>query len=1381
APNANYCNQPPGTTLSTFTYTLTPGSSSTTVTMTVTCVDDNPVAVADAATVLEDSGATAVNVLANDTDVDAGPISIASVTQPANGVVVITGGGTGLTYAPNANYCNQPPGTTLSTFTYTLTPGSSSTTVTMTVTCVDDNPVAVADAATVVEDSGANAVNVLANDTDVDAGPKSVASVTQPANGVVVITGGGTGLTYAPNANYCNQPPGTTLDTFTYTLTPGSSSTSVTMTVTCVDDPPVAVADAATVVEDSGANAINVLANDTDIDAGPKSIASVTQPANGAVVITGGGTGLTYAPNANYCNNPPGTTPSTFTYTLTPGGSSTTVSVLVTCVNDPPVAGNDVADFIGNTELRVDTGAVATPHVLKTTGTTFGVLDNDSDPVEGDTVMVTSITVGACTDSSAPFDCSDPAVGTVHMQANGRYSFEPAQGDGSATETFTYVVSDNGIPAPASATGTVTLTRFGRVWYVKNDQAAGGFGRSFDPFDTLVEAETFSVAGDTIYVYNGNGTTTGQANGIVLKNTQRLIGEGVQLTLAVAVNGGPNPTLLRAAGTTPMIDDTDAGGNGAGATDALPLEIAGLNLAGATNAIDLTLTAAFAGTGSTEIRNNTIRSSGIEGIDINAAGGAASTVNLSIHDNTITAGVRGIDLLRTTGTCRITAFQNNAISGNTGGSGIEILGAIFDSNAATTSFDTVSGGTTVIGASGNGTSTNGMLLTSVTGDLSFTDLDIFNDAGAGLFASSTGALNAGAGTGFRIAVGAGVSTIDSNGGPAVSINNASISLPLNFLRSTNSTTTGLSLVSAFGGVGSTALSAGTGQIADPVGASGTAVNISGGNGNITLGIPIINTSGNAVVVTSRTSDTVSISGAITESGSGISLTTNTGATINFSGGIAATTGTSPAFAATGGGTVTATDTTSTLTTTTATALNVANTTIGAGGLKFRSITAGTAASGPTNGIVLNTTGVLGGLTVSGTGGAGTGGTIQKASGPGVLLMSTQNASLSSMNVQNGTDDGIHGESVTNLNLIGCSVTGNGNATTDDGIQLGLESGATTGITGTLNLTNTTVSSSAHNNVHIRNTLGTLTMNVSGGAYNNISDTTGANSFLFEASGTSTTTAATISGATFSTNSPQRGLEVQAHDTATVTDFTVSGCTFTDNGIHASFTQDTSANLTFKMLNNLNMMTATPLHAINVFSSSTSTGGTIKGRIQGNTIGNIGVAGSGSSTGNGVRVVIQGRTTATLLIDGNVIRQTPGGRAVDMQFLGSTTTGLGIVSTNDVTVSNNDAQNNAPAASFPLAAIFLAADNQGSPARVRADIRTNTVPSTVGPNGSYDYPTFDGNAAWFVYEELGGATAELIDNAPASGTATAEMQSHNTGTMFADPGVALIAGPITTPP
>ncbi len=1073
APSANYCNNPPGTTLDTFTYTLTPGSSSTTVTMTVTCVDDSPLAVADAATVVEDSGANAVNVLANDTDVDGGAISIASVTQPANGAVVITGGGTGLTYAPNANYCNNPPGTTLDTFTYTLAPGSSSTTVTMTVTCVDDSPLAVADAATVVEDSGANAVNVLANDTDVDAGPKSVASVTQPANGAVVITGGGTGLTYAPNANYCNNPPGTTLDTFTYTLTPGSSSTTVTMTVTCVDDPPVAVADAATVNEDSGSNAINVLANDTDIDAGPKSVASVTQPANGTVVITGGGTGLTYAPNLNYCNNPPGTTPNTFTYTLTPGSSSTTVSVLVNCVNDPPVAGADAFDFIGNTELRVDQGVVATPHVLVTTGLTFGLLNNDSDPVEGDPIAVTSLTVGACTDSSAPFDCTDAAVGTVNLDANGRFTFVPAPGDAGATETFTYVISDTGVPAPASATGTVTLTRFGRVWYVKNDQAAGGLGRSADPFDTLVEAETASVAGDTIYVHNGSGTTTGQANGIVLKNTQRLIGEGVQLTLPVAVNGGPNPTLLRAAGTRPMLDDVDVGGNAVGATDAIPIEIVGLNLAGNTNGIDLTTAGAFAGSGSLEIRDNIIRATtNLEGIDVNAAG--TGTLNLSIHDNTITANVRGIDIVRTAGIVNITAFDDNVVTGNTGGSGIEITGVTFDAVPGVP-INQVAGGVTVVGQSGNGVSTNGILLTSVVGDLSFTDLDIFNDNGAGLRVTSTGALNAGAGTGFRIAVGAGVSTLDSNSGPAIDINNSSVSLPINFYRSINSPTTGLSLVNAFGGVGSTAFSASSGNINDPGGASGTAVNISGGNGNITIGIPVTNNSGNSVVVTGRTGDTVLFSGAVSDTnGSGISLTTNTGATINFTGGLTASTGASPAFTATGGGTVSVTGAANTLATTTGTALNVANTTIGASGLTFRSI----AANGASSGIVLNNTGATAGLTVTGTGGAGTGGTIQNSTGHAISLTSTRDPSFTAMNLSNIGQNGVFGTGVTNFTFANGSITNVGTAALGQYNESGIafnDGGTftTTTLMGTVSITGNTITNPRRHGIGIENGSGTI--------------------------------------------------------------------------------------------------------------------------------------------------------------------------------------------------------------------------------------------------------------------------------------------------------------------
>src|SRR5205814_7110345 len=134
-----------------------------------------------------------------------------------------------------------------------------------------------------------------------------------------------------------------------------------------------------------------------------------------------------------------------------------------------------------------------------------------------------------------------------------------------------------------------------------------------------------------------------------------------------------------------------------------------------------------------------------------------------------------------------------------------------------------------------------------------------------------------------------------------------------------------------------------------------------------------------------------------------------GATITFRGGLSLTTTTNAAFTATGGGTINVCSTTdcaplsvampptnaavvNTISTTTGTALNVANTTIGSNNLEFKSITVGTAASGPANGIILNTTGSSGRLRVKGDGAAarnGSGGTIQHPTGDGVARTTTQ--------------------------------------------------------------------------------------------------------------------------------------------------------------------------------------------------------------------------------------------------------------------------------------------------------------------------------------------------------------------------------------------------------
>ena len=69
------------------------------------------------------------------------------------------------------------------------------------------------------------------------------------------------------------------------------------------------------------------------------------------------------------------------------------------------------------------------------------------------------------------------------------------------------------------------------IWYVKNNTTGNGNDGDFaNPFDTLVEAENASAIGHTIFVYYGDGTDTGQNVGITLKDDQKFIGQGVDLS-----------------------------------------------------------------------------------------------------------------------------------------------------------------------------------------------------------------------------------------------------------------------------------------------------------------------------------------------------------------------------------------------------------------------------------------------------------------------------------------------------------------------------------------------------------------------------------------------------------------------------------------------------------------------------------------------------------------------------------------------------------------------------------------------------------------------------------------------------------------------------------
>jgi hypothetical protein len=515
-PNANYCNNPPGSSPDAFTYTIN-GSSTATVSMTVNCVDDPPVAVNDSATVGEDAAATAVSVLSNDTDFDGGPKAISSATEPTNGTVAVTGSGSGLTYQPDPGYCNNPPGSSLDTFTYALNGGDSAT-VSVTVNCADDPPVAVNDSATVSEDAGATAISVLTNDTDTDGGPKTIQSRTQPANGNVVITGGGTGLTYQPNANYCGS------DSFTYALNGGDSAT-VSVTVTCVNDPSVAVNDTATVSEDAAATSIPVLSNDTDVEDDARTISSTSDPAQGAVVITGGGTGLTYKPDANYCGG------DSFSYTIN-GGDSATVAMTVNCVDDLPVAVNDSAT------MTEDASATA-----------INVLGNDTD-VDGGAKAIASVNAIVTNGIVA---ITGGGTGLTY-KPNANYCNNPP---GSSPDTFTYALNGGD-----SATVSVTVNCIDDLPVAVNDSAAVAGNSDATALDVLSNDTDVDGGPKTIGDVNqpGHGTVeiADGGTGLTYQPTADYCGGdsftytlngGDSATVTVTVDCGEPPTAVNDSAT----------------------------------------------------------------------------------------------------------------------------------------------------------------------------------------------------------------------------------------------------------------------------------------------------------------------------------------------------------------------------------------------------------------------------------------------------------------------------------------------------------------------------------------------------------------------------------------------------------------------------------------------------------------------------------------------------------------------------------------------------------------------------------------------------------------------------------------------------------------
>ncbi|HSG38582.1 MAG TPA: hypothetical protein VLE27_02995, partial [Thermoanaerobaculia bacterium] len=315
-------------------------------------------------------------------------------------------------------------------------------------------------------------------------------------------------------------------------------------------------------------------------------------------------------------------------------------------------------------------------------------------------------------------------------------------------------------------------------------------------------------------------------------------------------------------------------------------------------------------------------------------------------------------------------------------------------------------------------------------------------------------------------------------------------------------------------------------------------------------------------------------------------------------------------------------------------LNVANTNIGAGNLEFRSISAGTVASGPTNGIVVNSTGVSGGLKVKGTGTAGSGGTIQRAA-TGISLTSTHNVSLSRMQLNDFTDFAIRGSSVVNFDMDNSVINGtNGNdAGADEGSVRFSE------LTGSASILNTSISGSVETNLRVVNTTGVLNrLMLSGTTIGTNSATTGDDGLFFEAQATAAVMNVTVQNGFFTAS---RGDLAQFNNASSGTmDIVVSGTTFSDNhpaivaGGGGVVLGAVSGTTTYNVNNNtFRDSTGTALAV-----SCGNAGVSCVGRIEGNQIGLAGTPNSGSTNASGIAVVSSGGGTITSLVSNNTIRQ-----------------------------------------------------------------------------------------------------------------------------------------------
>ncbi|HCG5913129.1 TPA: tandem-95 repeat protein [Vibrio parahaemolyticus] len=476
----------------TITYIVTDGdlTDEAKVTVTVTPVNDSPVAVDDTVSTQEDTVVT-IDVLTNDTDVDGDKLSIESASVPKEqGTVEVVDGK--LVFTPAENFNGDAE------ITYTVTDGelTDEAKVTVTVNPVNDAPTIKVDAVESITEDAVNTDTVVATltvrDTDTPEDQLTV-SLENNSNGYFVLVGDEVKLTQAGVDAVNNDELNLKGLTISASVSDGvnpTASDSDSLIVNRVNDAPTIKVDAVESITEDAVSTDTVVATltvrDTDTPEDQLTV-SLENNSNGYFVLVGNEVKLTQVGVDAVNNDELNLKDLTISASVSDGVNPTandSDSLIVNRVNDAPVAKDDIATTQEDTSVTID------------------VLPNDSD-VDGDKLSIQSASV-------------PEAQGKVEI-VDGKLVFTPAENFHGDAE-ITYTLTDGALTD--QATVNVTVNAVNDTPVVESNIADQALAEDFTPYtidlntafsdvDNVDGELTFSVSGNSnVLVSIENGIAT---------------------------------------------------------------------------------------------------------------------------------------------------------------------------------------------------------------------------------------------------------------------------------------------------------------------------------------------------------------------------------------------------------------------------------------------------------------------------------------------------------------------------------------------------------------------------------------------------------------------------------------------------------------------------------------------------------------------------------------------------------------------------------------------------------------------------------------------------------------------------------------------------------